>query len=309
MDLGAARLPAAVHGGSRSVAFIAVTASVQDDAVATATRADIRGRAGVSPLRYSADITVDAQTFAAMAQSVAALNAGPPPGERELTMFGTQIRRGDRTAVEFTVNAEDRDAILESVRAARAGAELVVLSQHAHEPWNGSEAPADFVRDFARGAVEAGAQLVVGHGPHRIRGMERYRNGLIFYSLGHFSFTRALDLERADPADAGRNLLALAGGADALPDAPARQLQDGAWWEGLLVQVTAEGGRILGGSIRPLQLVSERPFKSRGLPGLASGAGGESILRRFAALSGDFQAPVKTDPAGLFLDLPIPESR
>ena len=40
---------------------------------------------------------------------------------------------------------------------------------------------------FARGVVEAGADLVIGHGPHVVRGMERYRDRLIAYSLGNFA--------------------------------------------------------------------------------------------------------------------------
>lgn len=40
---------------------------------------------------------------------------------------------------------------------------------------------------FARGVVDAGADLVVGHGPHVVRAMERYKGRLIAYSLGNFA--------------------------------------------------------------------------------------------------------------------------
>jgi poly-gamma-glutamate capsule biosynthesis protein CapA/YwtB (metallophosphatase superfamily) len=43
------------------------------------------------------------------------------------------------------------------------------------------------VVEFARGVVDAGADLVVGHGPHVVRAMELYRNRLIAYSLGNFA--------------------------------------------------------------------------------------------------------------------------
>jgi hypothetical protein len=39
---------------------------------------------------------------------------------------------------------------------------------------------------FARAAIDAGADLVVGHGPHVLRGMEWYKGRLIAYSLGNF---------------------------------------------------------------------------------------------------------------------------
>lgn len=39
---------------------------------------------------------------------------------------------------------------------------------------------------FARTVVDAGADLVLGHGPHVLRGMEIYKDRLIHYSLGNF---------------------------------------------------------------------------------------------------------------------------
>ena len=42
------------------------------------------------------------------------------------------------------------------------------------------------LRSFSHAAVDAGADLVVGHGPHVLRGMEWYNERLIAYSLGNF---------------------------------------------------------------------------------------------------------------------------
>jgi len=39
---------------------------------------------------------------------------------------------------------------------------------------------------FSRAAIDAGADLVFGHGPHVLRGMEFYKGKLIAYSLGNF---------------------------------------------------------------------------------------------------------------------------
>ncbi len=54
------------------------------------------------------------------------------------------------------------------------------------EEWYFGEPRGDVVR-FARSMVDAGADLVLGHGPHVVRGMERYRERLIAYSLGNFA--------------------------------------------------------------------------------------------------------------------------
>ena len=47
---------------------------------------------------------------------------------------------------------------------------------------------------FARATVDAGADLVLGHGPHVVRAMEIYRGRLIAYSLGNFSAWHGFNL-------------------------------------------------------------------------------------------------------------------
>lgn len=42
-------------------------------------------------------------------------------------------------------------------------------------------------RAFAHAVVDAGADLVIGHGPHVLRGMEWYKHRLIAYSMGNFA--------------------------------------------------------------------------------------------------------------------------
>lgn len=56
------------------------------------------------------------------------------------------------------------------------------------------------MQKFAKTAIDAGADLIIGHGPHVLRGMEVYNNKLIVYSLGnfatytHFSFAAPMQL-------------------------------------------------------------------------------------------------------------------
>jgi hypothetical protein len=127
------------------------------------------------------------------------------------------------------------------VRKAAARADLVVVAMHAgaegssatHVP-HGSET---FLgenrgdsRRFAHAVVDAGADLVVGSGPHVIRGMERYHGRLIAYSLGNFvgyknfgtggtlSLSAILSVRlRGDGAFAGGTWTSLRLDGDALP--------------------------------------------------------------------------------------------
>jgi hypothetical protein len=51
------------------------------------------------------------------------------------------------------------------------------------------------VVEFARAMVDAGADLVLGHGPHVVRPMELYRDRLIAYSLGNFATYYGISVE------------------------------------------------------------------------------------------------------------------
>jgi poly-gamma-glutamate capsule biosynthesis protein CapA/YwtB (metallophosphatase superfamily) len=68
----------------------------------------------------------------------------------------------------------------------RDGAALVVVQIHGGFQF--SDVPSDFVRRAAHDAIDAGADLVVGHHPHVLQGFEWYRGHLVAYSLGNFLF-------------------------------------------------------------------------------------------------------------------------
>jgi len=63
-------------------------------------------------------------------------------------------------------------------------AEIVVASCH----WGLGEEVLDYMTEIARAAVDAGADIVIGHGPHYSLPVEVYRGKPIFYGLGSFSF-------------------------------------------------------------------------------------------------------------------------
>jgi len=72
------------------------------------------------------------------------------------------------------------------ISAARKEADYVIVSFH----WGkeGSGKVQAYQRAAARKAILAGADAVIGHHPHVLQGVERFRNGIIFYSLGNFAF-------------------------------------------------------------------------------------------------------------------------
>jgi poly-gamma-glutamate capsule biosynthesis protein CapA/YwtB (metallophosphatase superfamily) len=63
----------------------------------------------------------------------------------------------------------------------------IVLVQ-LHSGFQYAEAPSDPMRTSAYAAVDAGADLIVGHHPHNLQGFEYYKNKLIAWSLGNLVF-------------------------------------------------------------------------------------------------------------------------
>lgn len=119
------------------------------------------------------------------------------------------------------------------VRRASAHADLVVVSVHAGAEgaehrhvrpgveWFLGESRGNAVA-FAHAVVRAGADLVVGHGPHVLRGIEWYRGRLIAYSLGNFL---------------GNGTLSIAGPAGMSAVLRVTLRPDGSWVRGTLVPV------------------------------------------------------------------------
>ncbi|NTV50127.1 MAG: CapA family protein [Geobacteraceae bacterium] len=78
------------------------------------------------------------------------------------------------------------ELVAADIASARSQTDYVIVSFH----W-GKEAISTiqpYQRSAAHNAIEAGADVVIGHHPHILQGIERYKNGIIFYSLGNFTF-------------------------------------------------------------------------------------------------------------------------
>jgi hypothetical protein len=135
--------------------------------------------------------------------TVAALNragiahTGFPDQITYLRMHGVRVAFLGFAPYAYDGNLLDIGSAQRLVRRARRHAALVVVIIHAgaegadqlHTPYGTQyylgENRGD-ARGFAHAVIRAGASLVLGSGPHVIRGVERYRGRLIAYSLGNF---------------------------------------------------------------------------------------------------------------------------
>jgi poly-gamma-glutamate capsule biosynthesis protein CapA/YwtB (metallophosphatase superfamily) len=131
---------------------------------------------------------------------------GLPAEATYVTAGGEKVAFLGFAPYDYTNLLTDLETARVLIREARENAGIVVVAIHAGAEGsdalhvNGEEEiyldeDRGNAEAFAHMAVEAGADLVLGSGPHVLRGMEIYRHRLIAYSLGNFSGYHNFSLE------------------------------------------------------------------------------------------------------------------
>ncbi len=212
------------------------------------------------------------QTQAALKKAHVAY-AGPPDTITIVKVRGVRVAVMGFSPYPWSAPLNDIPEAAALVRRAAAEADVVIVLMHAgaegadqtHTP-SGTQyflgEDRGDVRAFAHAMVDAGADLVLGSGPHVIRGIERYRDRLIAYSLGNF---------------AGWHNFGLGGDLSL---------------SGLLTVKVTQTGRIVGGRWLALRVVSP------GVPAV-DGTGQSLTLVRSLSAS-DFAHTFRLDSRGYF---------
>ena len=81
---------------------------------------------------------------------------------------------------------EDMEAMKEDIKKLRSQVDVLIMSIH----WGIHFIPAvlaDYQRDVAHAAIDAGADLILGHHSHILKPVEIYKDKVIFYSLANFA--------------------------------------------------------------------------------------------------------------------------
>jgi poly-gamma-glutamate synthesis protein (capsule biosynthesis protein) len=288
-NLGEARAPAFFQTATGRIAMISAASSHSTLSRAAHTRPDIRGRPGLSFLRTTRTVTLDAATYAALKKATIAMQASrTPPGEEEMTFFGTRVRKGDANRAELRADERDVAEILQQVRSARHQADFVFVTIHAHEPGNWSETPPDFLEQFARATIDAGADMFLGHGPHQVRAIEIYKGRPIFYSLGNFLFQfetfgpQAADVYETYNLDPFRTTIGEF--FDSLKG-KGLEFKEDIWWESVIAKSTWEKGALKAIELHPIDLGYGLPRAQKGTPRTASPALAKKVIERLARLS------------------------
>lgn len=297
-DLGDASKPCYLETRNARVALISVCSTCDPSARAGAQSADVPGRPGLNPLRYSKIYYLDAAHYA-MAQELASVTGINAAQERRVKNgyanppkagtfpFGKELFRLDESCfAESVPNEKDMARIENDIREARRQADIVLVSFHGHECGDTMNVPAQFLEIFARRCVDAGAHAVIGHGPHELRGIECYKGAPIFYSLGNFLFeTETVEYQ---PWDAYANRgLPLDTKVGAYMDNRSKNGTAGYGvmpeiWSSVLAGWVMEDGAVTQIRLYPISLGMEKPRTQKGVPVLT---GDEAVLTYLAALS------------------------
>jgi hypothetical protein len=133
------------------------------------------------------------------------LHTGRPGQITVQVVDGLRVALVGFASYEWSASLLDIPGAKRLVRRAARDADLVIVTFHGgaegsdkgHTP-RGTETflgeNRGNLRSFAHAVVDAGADLVVGHGPHVLRGMEWHRGRLIAYSMGNFGGYKVFSL-------------------------------------------------------------------------------------------------------------------
>jgi poly-gamma-glutamate capsule biosynthesis protein CapA/YwtB (metallophosphatase superfamily) len=178
-----------------------------------------------------------AETIAAL-KRVGLRFTGRPGEIAVLRRRGTKVAFVGFAPYPWAQSLLDIEEAVDLVRQADRKADMVVVTMHAGAEGTAEQhvrpgpewflgEPRGNVVAFSHAVVRAGADLVVGHGPHVLRGIEWYRGRVIAYSLGNFLGNGTLNVSGVS-------------GQTAVLRASLRR--DGSWVKGTLVPIRLTAG-------------------------------------------------------------------
>ncbi|MBQ7381054.1 MAG: CapA family protein [Clostridia bacterium] len=198
-NMGEASAPAYLDTPNGRVALISINTCFEPSMMAGGVTERFPGRPGVFGVRHNTKVVVNKETLATLRDIAkrTMLNAEEemeikdgymkPIPEHLLNFGGTLFELGEKEGVYTSVNEADMKRLERSIAEAKFLADAVLVSVHSHTlKGDNKEDPADFIVELAHKCIDAGADAIIGHGPHLLQPIEVYKDKPIFYSLGDF---------------------------------------------------------------------------------------------------------------------------
>jgi len=260
---------------SARVALISTASTFSDGSRAGRTRGDVPPRPGLNPLRFTTTYVLPRERLEGLRATLKALGMRAPDSGDALTAFTARFVVGENPEIRTVPLKEDLDEIAGVVRNAARLADYTIVAFHTHESAGSRPVPPQFLVTFCREMVDAGADMLVGSGPHALRGIEIYKGKPILYSLGDFIFENdtllRLPSENYDPLGLGATM-GVADFNDRRYSNDTRGFPaDREIWESVVAVPRWKGKTLVDLKLHPITLGFGQPRTVRGRPLLAEG--------------------------------------
>ncbi|MBO5868453.1 MAG: CapA family protein [Oscillospiraceae bacterium] len=316
-NLGEASKPCYLETRQGRVALISCNAGNRKAPGAGDQSRNMPGRPGLNPVGIQEVYHLDPEHFA-MVQELAKVSTVNREMEKSirngysvafpedvLPLGGTRFKLDDRCFVESMPAEKDMRRIEAEIREAKLQADTVLVSIHSHyiDSYDNTKAP-QFLEIFCHRCIDAGASVVIGHGPHELQGVELYKDGLILYSIGNFLFET--DTVEFQPWDAYHNR-----GMDVVNTKVGAYMLDRSkngtvgyavqWpiWNSLLFGWTMEDGKLTQVQLYPIELGMDKPRSQKGVPVLN---GSEKTLRYLEEISAKYGTKIRIQDGIGYID-------
>jgi poly-gamma-glutamate synthesis protein (capsule biosynthesis protein) len=283
--------------------------------------ADGRGalaeRPGISTIRTTTFQQVTAREMRLLQQLSAARNPNASTSDslpQQLMVLDQIYQLGDKPGLSYRANQFDMRDIMQAVHKARENSDFTIFTIHAHQSATGEDdpnpVPGDYLVQLFHNVVDAGADVVAGHGNHLLRGIEIYKGKPIFYGMGNFiaqsEFIRRVPFDSYEAWDHDVDKLpTLTPGV--YPIHPG--LDTPLWWSSAVIDLTFDGHQVREIRLHPVEMGRDATEQSNivrqtgsgphafteGRPYLADRANGKIILERLQRLSAGYGTKVEIE--------------
>ena len=302
MSLAEAREARFLETSKARVALISLSSSFANHMRAGRSRDDVPARPGLNPLRLKTTYVLPEDSYENIRSAADSLGQftdldGQPRGTDEekpgqMNVLGRNFAVGEAPRVLREPNEDDVAEIMAVINNASRLADFTIVTIHSHQNGGRRELPDDFLPVFARAAIEAGADVFFGHGPHILQGIEIYQGKPILYSLGNFIFQNETLLRL--PSD-NYERYALGERSHVADFNDARYENDSTGfpalqenWEAIIAVPTFENRQLTELALYPIDLGFGKTRQIRGRPILADDDLGQKIMADLARLSEPF---------------------